>query len=104
MSKAVPRRWMQIRAAGIGYRLVGVLRQAQIRPLPSLSYGRANCGLASLAALHLRQGFTDWRHAGEVEGDVFEPADSMYSQVPSVDQRRHVHRHDEPRGEVSQVG
>jgi hypothetical protein len=26
----------------------------------------------------------------------FEPADAMCSEVPSVDQRRHTHRHDEP--------
>ena len=37
------------------------------------------------------KGFADARHGGE------EPATPMYSEVPSIDQRRHTHCDDEPR-------
>jgi hypothetical protein len=49
----------------------------QHRPSPARSHGRAPCR--------------------KILGAPFEPADSMCSEVPSVNQRRHTHRDGEPR-------
>jgi hypothetical protein len=74
-------------------RLVGVLRQAQMRRLPkSLIRSSQPCRLASLAASTIPSRGSRTR-AMSARG----PRTAMYSEVPSIDQCRHTHCDDEPR-------
>jgi hypothetical protein len=89
---------MRARLLEMASGLVDVLNQVQIGACRSLSSGRAIPPLRIARSIdHPRRGFTDGRHASESEDSPFEPAHSVCSEVPSVDQRRHTHCDDEPR-------
>src|SRR6516162_6287561 len=60
-----------------------------VKPAPSLGVARR--------VNHPQQGLMDGLHPGEFEDAAFKPAHPMCLEIPSVDQRLHAHRDDEPR-------
>jgi hypothetical protein len=60
-----------------------------VKPAPPLGIARR--------VDHAQQGLANGLHAGEFEYAGFEAAYSVCPEIPSVDQRRHAHRDDDPR-------